>query len=164
MHEEKKTGYTERMLTFISWAFSQLSPKVAAFAVAYLAGRADLADDLIAICHRESRCRNQGAHEIDAHISGREYRGQVRLGHLRPWCQRPAQGGWATRGAWGLSAGAHWRWMPPCYQPDWFDSPVVSAVVALRKYEARCVKRRQTKGWCRVPREVWRNNIRAGRA
>ena len=63
------------------------SPKTAAFVVATLYGRPDLADDLVDICHRESRCSNIGPHEIDRHLSNREWHGQVKWGHLNPSCQ-----------------------------------------------------------------------------
>jgi len=137
------------------------NPKVAAYVAAFLFGRPELADDLVDICKRESRCQPVGAHEIDAHISRPEWHGQVSWGHLDPQCQpRDVPGGWATRGAFGLSAGAHWAYMWPCYDPRWFDSPWVSAWVAVRKYERKCVPKRQRRGWCRVSKEAWANNRR----
>ncbi len=143
------------MTAFLKLIFQSLTPKVSAFVVAWAIGRPEISDDLIAICHRESRCTPKKVHERDAWISEREYRGQVKLKHLNPACQKPLKGGWATRGSFGLSAGAHWQYMPPCYQPEWFDVTIVSAMVAARKYVSECTKERKTKGWCRVPREVY---------
>ena len=136
------------------------SPSASAGLVALLMGRPEIADDLRAICHRESRCTAKRVHERDAWVSDREWAGQVRLGHLDPSCQPWAPGAWATRGAWGLSAGAHWAYLPPCYPPQILDIPIVSAIVAAQKYIKRCLPKRKTKGWCRVPIEAWRSGRR----
>jgi len=140
------------------WLFIRaiLSPSHSATLVAILWGRPEIADDLRAICHRESRCQRVSVHERDAWISDREWRGQVKLGHLDPECQPWAPEAWATRGAWGLSAGAHWAYLPPCYPPWVFDLPLVSAAVAAQKYVTKCLPKRKRKGWCRVPTEAWR--------
>lgn len=136
-----------------------MSPKVVAYIVTLMLGRPDLTDDLIAICHRESRCTLVETHKIDEHISNREWYGQVKLGHLDPGCQsRTEEGGWATHGPWGLSAGAHWRWVPPCYQPNSFNNPYVSGLIATRKYIRICWMKNKKKGWCKVPAKVRRNN------
>lgn len=136
------------------------NPKAAATAAALLVGRPDIANDLHAICWRESRCQLVGAHERDAHISNREWWGQTRLGHLDPQCQpRKAPGGWATHGSWGLSAGAHWPYLPRCYQPRWLDWAPVGAHTAARKYARNCTRKRKRRGWCHVPTEVWVDNI-----
>ncbi len=150
-------------MSIIVWfCLRYFPPSVAATVAAHFGGRPDLADDLTALCRRESRCSTVGVHERDSHISDREWRGQVNLGHLTPTCQPYAPRAWATRGAWGLSAGAHWRYLPPCYQASWLDYPLVSAWVALQKYQARC-ERGKRPGWCRVPARVRWNN-RPGRA
>ena len=105
-------------------------------------------DDLIAVCRRESRCRRIGVHELDAELDG--YGGQVRLGHLDPTCQR--HGGrpnrWTTRGPWGLSAASHWHYLPRCYQPEWLDAPVISAIVAGNKMVAECYQGAKRNSWC----------------
>lgn len=103
--------------------------------------------DLMRVCMRESRCSRIGVHDSDASLDG--WGGQVRLGHLRPWCQ-PHGGApyrWTTRGPWGLSAASHWHYMPACYQPDWFDVPIVSAMVAAAKYRRECAGARRS-SWC----------------
>lgn len=114
--------------------------------VSYLFGRVDLVDELWSICHRESRCAAVGVHDRDAWLSRPAYWGQVRLGHLDRDCQPPGPG-WATRGAWGLSAAAHWPYLPECYDPAWLDWPIVSAIVAIRKYVRRC-EPTSTRRWC----------------
>lgn len=131
----------------------RLEPGTAAVIAAVLHGRPDLADDLRRVCERESRCQPIGVHEIDAHLSRGGWRGQVALGHLTAACQpasagetRPgARDGWATRGAWGLSAASHWEYLPDCYPPQILDVPIVSAWIAVQKLE-RCEVERS--GWC----------------
>jgi len=138
-----------------------MSPKVVAYVITLLLGRPDIADDLISICNRESRCTLVETHKIDKHISNSEWHGQVKLGHLDPECQpRKAKGGWATHGPWGLSAGAHWRWVPPCYQPEAFNNPYVSGYVAARKYIIQCWQPGKKKGWCKVSATARKNNLR----
>lgn len=134
-------------------------PNAAAVVASVLVGRPDIADDLQAICFRESRCSLVEAHDIDAHLSPRGWRSQVRLGHLDPECQPYKAGAWATRGPWGLSAASHWPYLPDCYQPHWLDVPLVSAVVAARKYLARC-EQADDLPWCHVPRRVRVRNAR----
>ena len=76
-----------------------LSPKVAALMASLQIGRPYLADDLIDICMRESRCNAIGTHKIDEHISNNEWWGQTKLGtryrkrgienkHLDKRCQK----------------------------------------------------------------------------
>ena len=106
------------------------------------------------ICWRESGCSTIAAHEIDAWGSRRGWRSQVRLGHLDASCQPYEPKAWATRGAWGLSAASHWAYLPACYLPHWLDVPLVSAIVAVRKWRARCVRggrlASDRPGWCRA--------------
>lgn len=144
-------------LIFYLWS-SVTDPYQATLFATSIQGRSDLADDLHAICYRESRCRAIQVHEIDRHLSRNGWVGQVRLGHLNPKCQPYEDGQWATRGAFGLSAASHWAYLFPCYPPQILDIPLVSALVAVAKYEKQCLKTR--KGWCRVPRKVKRNNRR----
>lgn len=141
------------------------SPTAANALAAVLMGRPDLIDDLNDITYRETRngeTSPYGPHECDAWISPHEWSGQVSWGHLDPTCQpRNVPGGWATRGAHGLSAGTHWYLMWRCYDPRLFDIPLVSAWVAVRKYERECEpKRRHTiRGWCKVESTSWHNNF-----
>ena len=125
-------------------ALAALTPTQAAHVAAWVYDVP--ATELVRICERESRCQRVSIHLTDAHLDG--WGGQVRLGHLRAWCQphggRPYN--WTTRGAWGLSAASHWAYLPPCY-PAWaLDVPVVSASVAARKYRRECLTR--STSWC----------------
>ena len=109
------------------------------------------------ICQRESKCKshpiistNIGIHVRDAASSRRVWRKMVKRGALDPDCQPYEDGAWATRGPWGLMAALHARWMPPCYQPEEFDSALVSARVAVGKYLEQCEPQpRPRKGWCK---------------
>ena len=132
------------MIPLAVWA---LHPKAAAVLAAALLGRIDIAPDLIGICQRESRCAAVSVHERDAHLSRRGWRGQVRLGHLDPECQPYKARAWATRGPWGLSAASHWEYLPRCYSPAILDVPLVSALIAARKWIRHCDGRR-SRAWC----------------
>jgi len=139
------------MLSLLLAALIQLPPVPAAHVAAWLVGSPEIAPALVSICHRESRCQPLGVHDIDAHISPRAYWGQVRLGHLRRVCQRHGRtrGRWSTRGAFGLQAASHWQYLPPCYQPEMLDVPLVAALVAAHKYRARCTApKARRRGWC----------------
>lgn len=130
-----------------------LAPRQAAVLAAGIHGDPSLAGELVAVCERESRCQRIGVHARDAHLSRGGWHGQVALGHLDPTCQPRdagettpgARDGWATRGAWGLSAASHWHYLPPCYHPSILDVPIVSAVVATSKLKS-C--RLAETGWC----------------
>ena len=122
--------------------------RLAAWIVCLLLGRPDVAPELLKICTRESRCQPIGVHEGDSHLSWRGYHGQVRLGHLDPSCQPYVPRGWATRGAWGLSAASHWQFLPACYQPQALDLPLVSAWVAAQRWLAWCDRPGRRRGWC----------------
>jgi len=131
-----------------------LPPEPAAHVAAWWVGRPDIAPALIRICGRESRCTRIGVHARDTDVDPSDgWRGQVRLGHIDPRCQPYRPDTWSTRGAWGLWAAAHWRYLPPCYQPEILDVPLVSALVAAKKYLRTCegpARRR----WC--GRRGWR--------
>lgn len=141
-----------------------ISPKVAIYLAALFIGRPDIIDDLLSICHRESRCTAVKTHAIDAHISDREWYGQVSWGHLDPECQKKdEEGGWATHGSLGLSSGAHWSYLPPCYNPRVLNKTWVSALLGARKYVRNCWMVGKKRGWCRVPYKVRKNNIKSPR-
>ena len=162
------------MFLYIKALFISLSnPKIAAILASIYIGRPDLADDLVDICQRESKCLPIKTHNIDAHISSSEWHGQTRLGttyrergvenmHLDKRCQKKkASGGWATHGPWGISAGAHWNYLPPCYQPEDVDNIYISALVSARKYERECWEtntKHLRRGWCRVSKSSRKNN------
>ena len=139
------------------------NPKIFAYIAAIIIGRPDIADDLISICHRESRCHVIGEHKIDKHLSGREWHGQIKLKHLDKRCQKKKAGGWATHGPWGLSDASHWEYVPKCYQPYVFDIVFVSAIVAAKKYIRICWSVNKKGGWCKTSRKIRRNNIKSSR-
>lgn len=128
-------------------------------------GRRDLGEQLERISYRESiggrgpreteadawrRSAGVGIHVRDAAASRRVWRKMVRRGELEPSCQPYVDGAWATRGPWGLMAALHARWMPACFEPHWFDIPLVSALVAARKYLEQCEPApRPRSGWCK---------------
>ena len=136
------------MSSFLLMLALALPPKPAAWIAALAVGRPDITPALVAVCRRESRCKPLGEHAIDAHMSRTSWGGQVQLGHLDPVCQPYGGGGWATRGAWGLSAASHWRYLPDCYTPEALDIPLVSAFVAARKYLRHCDRVPATSPWC----------------
>lgn len=129
-----------------------IRPISAAYIAAWAVGAPWIAPDLVRICKRESPghacARAVGVHRRDAWVSDREWRSQVRLGHLDPVCQRDQPGEWGPRGNWGLSAASHWQFLPVCYQPQWLDVPLVSAIVAARKYLKRCAVVFRASRWC----------------
>lgn len=126
----------------------QDDPRLAARVVCAVAGRPELAPSLVRVCERESGCRPTGVHLGDAHLSRRGWVGQVSLGHLDPSCQPYERGAWATRGPFGLSASSNWEHLPECYAPAILDLTVVSAYVALRRWEVVCEDPRRRDGWC----------------
>jgi hypothetical protein len=129
-----------------------LGPEAAIERAADIVGRPDIVPALLEVCRRESRCQAIGVHAVDAHHRASSYVGQVRLGHLDASCQeRGDLWRWGTRGMMGLNAADHWEYMPACYQPEVFDVPIVSALVAARKYLRRCDGERQ-RSWC--PKKV----------
>ena len=101
--------------------------------------------ELLAICHRESRCSKRiSVHARDAHHTSRAYRKAIERGWLRGWCQGPG-GGWSTRGAHGLMAAYHLRYLGiPCLPAAALDVPIFSAVAAARKAARLC----KTRGAC----------------
>ena len=116
-----------------------------------LVDRPDIAENLHKICRRESRCKEISVHEIDSHLSRKSWGGQVQLKHIDKECQPDGKGKrWATRGAFGLNASAHWKYLPKCYKPEVFDYPLVSAFIAAQKFLKRCDKKRRSEraSWC----------------
>jgi hypothetical protein len=164
----------------------RLSPVTLAHWAAWATGQpAEVAQRLVGVCYRESRCRPLSLHELDERLGVSAWGGQTQLhrrgrerglddpGHLDPDCQpkrRPGPAGWtawdwSTRGAFGLQAAAHWQYLPRCYHPKILDHVLVSALVAARKWAAKCpterefARRRRTAaedrqrlGWCAARR------------
>ena len=129
-------------------ALLSLGPEPAIEEAARIVGRPDIAGPLLSVCRRESRCKAIGVHAIDARRVASSYVGQVRLGHLDAECQpRGDLWRWGTRGMMGLNAADHWQWLPACYAPEVLDFPIVSAIVAARKYLKHCDGKRARR-WC----------------
>ncbi len=139
------------MLRALFWLLGRLKPIPAAYLAAWLVGAPWIAPDLVRICKRESVghdcARPHGVHARDAWVSGREWRSQVRLGHLRPWCQPYREGQWGPRGNLGLSAASHWPFLPACYPPWVLDVPLVTMLVGAQKYLRVCMLVRKSR-WC----------------
>ncbi len=144
------------MKSFILGLLLRLAPTPveAAYIAAVEIGRPEIAPALVAVCMRESNCTKMGAHDIDAHLSLGGYFGQVKLGNLNRECQPYVRGGWATRGAFGLSAASHWEYLPECYQPWVLDDNLISARVAALKYVRRCVGKKPKNSWCPNPKKI----------
>lgn len=135
------------VLHLLSWRVQE-DPRLAVRLMTWALGRPDLAAALVRVCERESGCRPTGVHTGDAHLSRQGWVGQVSLGHLDPACQPYEPGAWATHGAFGLSAASNWEHLPACYQPAILDLTLVSAYVALRRWESVCEDPRRRDGWC----------------
>ena len=97
------------------------------------------------IALRECRGRPCGVHEADAWASDAAYRNAVRAGWLDPdGCvfHRDRTAIWSTRGAHGLFAAYHLRFLPiPCLPPWVLDIPIVSAFAAAAKARDLCERR-----------------------
>lgn len=90
---------------------------------------------LRSVCWRESRCSRIGLHKRDLHAADLMYKKAAKVKWL-PGCHQgkdPSRFG--VRGAWGLSVSYNVRYTPlPCdTEPEAFDIPVLSALVAARK-------------------------------
>lgn len=90
-------------------------------------------DRLVRICHRESRCRRIGVHEIDAWLGARAYR-EARdnqdLPDTCPWYrERGRARRWATRGSWGTVA-AYTVHEIGCWPPEILDIPIFGSLAA----------------------------------
>lgn len=143
------------MLAFLISVLLHLSPEQSITAATWITGRPDLEEPLRKICWRESRCTARGVDPADAHLSG--WGGQVRLGHLRPWCQPWKRRTWTTRGFMGLSAASNWEYLPPCYPPEILDISFVSAIVAALKYPDSCEQRcKRPRPWCLGDSRKWK--------
>lgn len=136
-----------KLLLIVGTLFN-FTPRQSITIVATIMDKPQIAKKLRRICFRESRCRAVGVHKGDAQLAYKDgWAGQVKMKHIDPKCQPYRKDQWATRGAFGLSAVSHWAYMPKCYQPEWFDVPLVSAWVAANKYMKRCYPKK-TQGWC----------------
>jgi hypothetical protein len=109
------------------------------------------APELVHITRRESSGRWIGVHPRDASLSALVWRKAVAARWLDPnRCEhhRYAAGQWHTRGAFGLSAAYNLRYLPGCWPPEVLDVPIVSAIVATRKWKRVCERPTFRHGWC----------------
>lgn len=146
------------MLDFILILILAVSSNVSAELMAHVVG----VDPRVLkhITWQETRGVALGVHVGDAHLTHRVWRQANRVGWLEPWCQGDGLG-WSSRGAWGLMAAYHVRFLGRC-APAWvFDVPLVSAYVAAKKIREHCAKppaRRhsRTARWMRF-RPCWKH-------
>ncbi len=117
-----------------------LDPVASTHVGPWLVGEPDLADELMAICRRESHCRWVGAHHDDASAGRSMRRNAMRVGWLDPSCAwhhgDPRR--FSTRGIHGMSAAYTLRFVGSCVPPEVLDVPLVSAIAATRRMQAQC--------------------------
>ncbi len=143
--------------------FLMLLDPVASTRLAAGAVDARMEVELLRICHRESRCRRVGVHNIDAWASHVAYERAERVGWIDGTCQpekplsealrssRDSARRWSSRGSHGLMAAYHLRFLEvPCLPPEILDVPIFSAIAAARKLDSICEKRKSK----RHPREI----------
>lgn len=124
-----------------------LPPEPATRAGAAMAGRVDLADELVAICRRESpgsACDTLvGLHPPAKNPAAGMYRKAVRSGWLGTCALNTAtsaadRGRFGVRGVHGMSAAYSLWHLGPCLAPEVLDVPFLSAVVAARRATYQC--------------------------
>lgn len=101
---------------------------------------------LVAITRREANGQRVGIHQIDARWSRHVCRRARAVGWIASGSDCSA-GGWSTRGAFGLMAGYHLRFVGLDRWPWVLDVPLVSAIAAAKKYRTACVPTRRRR-WC----------------
>lgn len=122
-----------------------LPPEPATRAGAAMAGRADLADELVAICRRESgACEVAiGLHPPDRNPAKGMYRKAVEKGWIGTCALNTAsskadRGRFGVRGVHGLSAAYSLWHIGPCLAPELLDVPFFSAVIAAKRATYQC--------------------------
>lgn len=116
-----------------------LSPAQQTRLGAMLAGRGDLARELVSVCKRESSCRWVRVHRGDVWAGALAKAKALRVGWLSPWCPwtwLPARE-YAVRGSHGLMAAYSMRFLG-CLPPHVLDIPLVSAFVAAKRATNQC--------------------------
>lgn len=113
---------------------------------------------LVAIAWRESRCRAVGRHKIDGWMEPIVYRRAVRAGILQPGtCEHHAPGRWSTSGPFGMVRAYSLQYVDgnTCFDPKLLDHPVMSAIIANRRYEAARSKNALTalRRWAKLAHE-----------
>lgn len=124
-----------------------LPPEPATRAGAAMVGRADLADELVSICRRESPgsdCTTPvGLHPPDKNPVAAMYRKAVQHGWLGTCALNTATSAadrvrFGVRGVHGLSAAYSLWHLGPCLAPEALDVPFLSAVIAARRATYQC--------------------------
>ena len=145
--------------------FLAMFDPVASTRIAASAVDARMMRELSRICHRESRCRRVGVHNIDAWASHVAYKRAERVGWVHPTCQpekraseaptrpRDLAPRWSSRGSHGLMAAYHLHlFKVPCLPPEILDIPIFSAMAAALKLKKMCFKKNihpREKSWGR---------------
>ena len=115
-------------------------PAGSSLLAAILVGEPALAQELVAICRRESHCSVIGAHRNDAWAGPVMRRKALRVGWLDAECSH--HGGdprrFSTRGPHGLSAAYSLRFLGQCVPPEALDVPILSAIAAARRLQYQC--------------------------
>jgi hypothetical protein len=124
-----------------------LPPEPATRAGAAMAGRPDLADELVSICRRESpgsACDTLvGLHPPDQNPARAMYRKAVEKGwlgtcELNTAVDEHDRERFGVRGVHGLSAAYSLWHLGPCLAPELLDVPFLSAVIATRRADYQC--------------------------
>jgi hypothetical protein len=136
------------MLAALLWLqLFTLPPEPATRAGAAMAGRPDLAGELVDICRRESPghdCATRvGSHPPAANLARAMYRKAVKRGWLATCALNTAadttdQDRFGVRGAHGLSAAYSLWHIGDCLAPETLDVPFLSAVIAARRATYQC--------------------------
>jgi len=136
------------MLAALLWLqLFTLPPEPATRAGAAMAGRPDLARELVDICRRESPGNDcatlVGSHPPTANRARAMYRKAIQRGWLATCPLNTAsdtadQDRFGVRGAHGLSAAYSLWHIGDCLAPEVLDVPFLSAVIAARRATYQC--------------------------
>jgi hypothetical protein len=136
------------LLLALTWLrLLTLPPEPATRAGAAMAGRSDLAGELVAICRREApggACElTIEAHETDREAAAGMYRKAVTKGWLGTCALNTALDArdrerFGVRGVHGLSAAYSLWHLGPCLAPELLDVPFLSAVIAAKRATFQC--------------------------
>lgn len=136
------------LLLALTWLrLLTLPPEPATRAGAAMAGRSDLANELVAICRREApggACElTVGAHPPDRKAAPAMYRKAVTKGWLGTCSLNTAVDArdrerFGVRGVHGLSAAYSLWHLGPCFPPELLDIPFLSAVIAAKRANYQC--------------------------
>lgn len=153
------------MLAAVIWLqLFTLPPEPATRAGAAMAGRPDLADELVAICRRESPGDDCTAfvasHPPAANRARAMYRKAVKHGWLATCAANTAvtvadQDRFGVRGAHGLSAAYSLWHIGDCLAPETLDVPFLSAVIAARRATYQCEARHLRACTREARRRLW---------